>query len=167
MDLANERRRSFGDTLEFRVRAAENYLAAVANPPWRDWLEGYEQFLRGQLDPRQALALADPDGWPDSTSVAHRRAFLGARFDSHVVITPGMTCESHVLFGAPCPFRRPLQCDHLFPQARGGPTDQANLLMLCDLHNQAKGDDVHLYPWERNDPPEWLGWVLRGIATAA
>lgn len=81
---------------------------------------------------------------------------LGPRIFTADITRTFSSCMSDFLWGYPCPFKgRTLQADHAFPYALGGPTDPTNLLVFCDLHNQAKGHDIHLYPrWE--SPPTWL-----------
>lgn len=53
--------------------------------------------------------------------------------------------------------------DRAWPYALGGPTEIGNIVWLCPRHNQAKGVDVRLYPWEKGWP-EWLDDQLQRVA---
>lgn len=65
------------------------------------------------------------------------------------------------LWGYACEFsHRPMHQDHMFPYALGGATNPGNLLTLCDVHNLAKGHDIHVYPW----PAEVPAWVEEAIS---
>lgn len=72
-------------------------------------------------------------------------------------------CCCHVIWGYPCHFEHPmLAADHLFPFSFGGPSSGANKIFLCSLHNQSKGSDIHLYPWELGEP-QWLSPLFQRV----
>jgi hypothetical protein len=60
-------------------------------------------------------------------------------------------CTSKDLWGYDCPLHNePLVWDHDFPYSFGGATDNANnKRLLCRWHNMIKGNDIHIYKWEK------------------
>jgi len=106
----------------------------------------------------QKYALLHPELYRDLVRVED---ILGQRSFSGSGIQSGLRCMCDQLWGYRCDFSdRPIHQDHRFPYALGGATNPGNLLMLCDVHNLAKGHDVHIYPW----PVEVPVWVEESIA---
>ena len=149
-------------TLQARISGGKQYHLTV------------ERFMRelhflelhakwGDLSVIEMHAAVNPHMYKEFFS---QEQVLGLRTYSPDVTRTFTKCMSEFFWGYPCCFTdRPLQADHSFPYALGGATDPTNLLVLCDLHNQAKGHDIHLYPcWET--APAWLKSTADRIARA-
>jgi hypothetical protein len=108
-----------------------------------------------------ALALLHRDVVPIS-----REEWKGVRGGRGFRYSPSpryMSCASAVIWGYVCPYRRePLQLDHAWPYALGGPAVVDNAVWLCPIHNRAKSDDVHAYPWD-SVWPSWVGMHHRAV----
>jgi hypothetical protein len=101
----------------------------------------------------QKYALLHPELYRDVVPIED---ILGKRSFSGSGIHSGSTCMCDQLWGYACEFSdRPMHQDHMFPYALGGATNPGNLLTLCDVHNLAKGHDIHVYPWPI-EPPVWV-----------
>lgn len=150
--------------LSRRFDDARTYVMTCADPPWStSWDDGYDRYLRGDLTKIEAFALCNPVFWKDQISHAVEDVLEG-RFDNDL---PAENCEAEELFGYECPVLLPaLEQDHKFPFSRGGMTHPTNRLVLCQFHNGVKGHDVHLYPWEEEEMPNWVEILLTKIANA-
>jgi hypothetical protein len=75
-------------------------------------------------------------------------------------------CASKKIWGYDCSCSQirisKYAADHIFPYSFGGPTISENKLYLCELHNEMKSSDVHLFPWHLNEPP-WLPSLISKI----
>jgi len=133
-----------------RIRGGEEYLGALSQLRTHGWDWLLHEFLANRLAVPQAFVLLHPEAYDDDlVSLCGQRAF-----SRH--IRQASTCEAEQYWGIPCRFEfdtlRDLCVDHIFPYSLGGPTIAQNALVLCRLHNSMKGNDVHLYPWERGFP---------------
>lgn len=145
-----------------RIACGAEYLAALGTPRWSTWREGFYEFQKGALGPREALTLAHPQ-WRAGSAI-DMDVIQGPRNFEATSISPGDACEAQIIWGYPCPLPAslPRHQDHMFPYGLGGPTVVTNRLTLCSVHNQVKAFDVHLYPWE-NGAPAWLADTLDRI----
>lgn len=143
-----------------RVSFAQSYYRALGN------------FLRGgslrkalaewsSLEVSAKFALLHPELYREQVSV---EAVLGPRSFGAARVAAGSRCMCEQLWGYTCEFvGRPMHQDHKFPYALGGATDPDNLLTLCEVHNFAKGHDIHIYPWPSTTPP-WVDAALQRLA---
>ena len=144
-----------------RRDAAHAYLQALARPRWSTWTEGKTMLDEGALTVPEAMALIHPAMW----DVVGQRQFVQG--DRRFKMGPHQrqgACQAIRVWGYACDLPRDenLQLDHGFPYSLGGPTDPANCLILCALHNAMKGSDVHQFPWELG-APAWLNAVVTRI----
>lgn len=145
------------EILQERIILAREYLRASVKFRDRDWLSQYDIYLRGGFSLAETMTLIHPEYY-NHTSIKRRRSF------SVEVGMSGIHCHSELIWGYKCDLllNESLHADHLFPYAWGGPTDADNKIYLCRIHNQLKGSDIHLFPWEHGKPV-WLDRVLRRI----
>lgn len=135
------------DTLRLRHDCVVSYLADFALALERDW---FDMAASPDLTLPRALLLCHRMWLRDEADV-DRRLGLGSFPRTR---TTGQ-CQATVLWGYECHLEFPLQQDHLFPAALGGPAVNTNHVWLCSLHNGWKGADLTAYPWERGWP-DWL-----------
>jgi 5-methylcytosine-specific restriction endonuclease McrA len=141
-----------------RISFAQSYFRALESFARLDSLS---KVLRGSLalDVPQKYALLHPDLYRD---LVRLEDVIGPR--SFSVSAMGASCMCDQLWGYRCEFAdRPMHQDHMFPYALGGSTDSDNLLTLCDIHNLAKGHDIHIYPWP-NKAPRWVEEAILRLA---
>ena len=142
-----------------RYRSAERYFRFLSESRRLPWVALYGQYEDGQLDLPELATLVHPQWTTDFSVVTRRRqhrAFSQGVGNHHV-------CASEELWGYTCPFDSPLQVDHRFPWALGGPTCTSNALYLCRDHNLAKGHDVHVLAWRQYEF-DWLVDEVEEIA---
>lgn len=144
-----------------RIELGRRYMDLLAAPPYASWAEGYARMQLGELDVLEAILLAHPFWLRDPSRqelIQGRRQFPRTRV-SHIA-----RCRADAVWGYGCQLDEPIQFDHRFPYAFGGPTTAENRLPLCRLHNASKGSDVHLFPW-RDELPGWLRPQLSRMKT--
>lgn len=152
-----------GPDLDFRFSSAHRFFLSVTSPPWgSSWERGLEAYARGDLTNPESLALIHPNSllWTGRSREDHQG---GTKFKEPQPLDG--SCVGERVYGYPCPMPpgTPVHRDHIFPHAMGGPTVPLNCQPLCELHNQHKGMDIHLFPWEEGTPP-WLEAYLDSIA---
>lgn len=153
--------RSAGEEfLGLRIAGGRRYLELLNSPPWSSWSEGYDCFSAGELDLPSALLLAHPMWLADP---ARRDRVYGRRKFDALGGTAMYDCRAEAIWGYPCKAdRQSIEFDHRFPYTFGGPTEAANRLPLCRLHNSSKSSDVHLFSWELAEP-RWLRPLLQRL----
>jgi hypothetical protein len=147
--------------LSFRIGMARSYIEALDFLSTLDWIGAHDRYLARSLPYPSAMALLHPwnyEGCPVAFDPRGPRTFG---------IEPGQGsagCAAVLLWGYACPRSADpgVTADHLFPYALGGATVPENKYLLCRLHNQMKSCDVHLFPWEHEEPP-WVALVLSRI----
>jgi hypothetical protein len=144
-----------------RIIIGRAYLAALERSFRCSWFDQYRQFQNGKLELVEQFALIHPSHYENNDPTGSVR---GPREFSTEVGIQGIACEARLVWGYPCDrlFGDDVAADHLFPFSFGGPTVGSNKIHLCQLHNQVKGSDIHLYPWERGEPP-WLRGCIEAI----
>lgn len=142
-----------------RIRVAQSYYRTL------DQLL-LKRSIRSVLDSASSLdvpakfALLHPELYCNQVSV---EIVLGPRSFGRAKVSNGSRCMCDQLWGYSCEFvGRPMHKDHKFPYALGGATDPDNLLTLCDVHNMAKGHDIHIYPWPLS-PPQWVEHAIQRL----
>jgi hypothetical protein len=144
-----------------RLEITRDYLACVEELDTTAWEVAYERYLAGNATLPEQLALAHPKHYlpfPGSAAIRGPRLFTQSLFGPQgcqAEVLWAYACQRTTVFGA--------VADHLSPWSLGGPTAATNMLFLCALHNQLKGSDIHMYPWEAGEPP-WLRPTLHAIA---
>ena len=139
--------------LSKRLDSSERYFKLLGEAFQFGWNRLFDRYSAGALDLCESLVLVHPVWLEESGAVTPGRTLRG--FPHRVPAYE--RCASEVLWGYACPFESPLESDHLFPWALGGPTTPANVLYLCRDHNRAKGHDIHLVPWEDPARFSWIG----------
>lgn len=136
-----------GATVAERTAVAGDYYAALGRAFDEGWPATLQRFL-GSREWTVGLALVHPD-WIHELDLEPRSltAVFGPRDFTDKPLANDR-CESRLIWGYECPLPRDLQIDHLFPYALGGATLPGNRIHLCRNHNNLKGVDVHVYPWE-------------------
>jgi hypothetical protein len=146
-----------------RLQKAQEYLGILEVSLRTEWLA----FYRTAIDhPTWVYRLA-------AIHPRHYRDYVGTdREPCSIRGSRGMTldggvraqgCQCKLIWGYACGLSQErLEADHLFPYSFGGPSIGPNKVVLCNLHNQAKGSDVHLFPWELGEP-KWLSEVLQRV----
>ncbi|WP_084125166.1 HNH endonuclease [Demequina sp. NBRC 110054] len=132
-----------------RIARAETYFQVLQAALTGTWIDAYERYQTSTDRIVSGLVLVHP-GWLEDASDGLPDLRGPRLFRSG----PGHACQSQLVWGYSCS-GSPLEVDHMFPFALGGPTRPDNGLTLCREHNRAKGHDVHLIPWETYDFP-WL-----------
>lgn len=150
-----------GDALlRRRFAHAREYLEMLHDPPWASWMAGYQRYSENALSLAASLLLAHPM-WLVDKSRTER--VYGPRLFKRAGDAALHGCSSEAVWGYPCRTpHQPVQFDHRFPYAFGGPTEAPNRLSLCAAHNATKSHDVHLFAWE-DGLPVWLDPLLRRI----
>jgi hypothetical protein len=142
-----------------RIRAGHQYLGALERSLRRRWIDQYCDFQRGCLNLAEKFALIHPSHYenhePSGSMIRGPRQF------STSIVAQGISCQAHLVWGYECP-SCDVVTDHLFPYSFGGPTIGENQIYLCHRHNQLKGCDIHLYPWEQGEPA-WLRRLVECI----
>ena len=146
------------EPFEDQMASAALYFQTLARTLGKDWHDLYAQHLRGELSVSESATLANPL-WYEGVGLitpgrAHRS--FAYRPDGFSV------CESLRLWNYECPLSGPLQIDHVFPWALGGPTKVNNAMYLCREHNLAKGHDIHLISWASSNF-EWLEQEIEDV----
>ena len=140
-----------------RVERARRYFELLSQTIELDqWEDLSRRFDAGQLPDWESTVLIHPvwcEHLDQTTPSRSRRTF-------QFVASKVQRCESRRIWGYDCTSNDPLQIDHRFPFALGGPTVPENAIYLCRLHNQIKGHDVHLNRWE----PDEFSWLPTEIA---
>lgn len=151
----------FVNVIAARIEAAQQYLAALDQLAASCWVNSYEDYKRGRASLPAAMALLHPRWYDNDEAV--KKTILGPRAFTREQGLAGVPCQAATIWGYECG-REAGECaaDHLFPYSAGGPTLGSNKLYLCALHNQLKGNDIHLFPWERVEP-EWVAQKLQMI----
>ena len=135
-----------------RVRFASLYLEALQKTLQVGWNEIYNQ--KENLKLYQKLTLIHPDVLSEVGLTENQiNKFRGTnKFDRDNIST--RKCASDKIWGYECNLtsnEQEIEQDHLFPYSLGGPTIKQNRIFLCRYHNQLKGNDIHLYPWEEEE----------------
>jgi HNH endonuclease len=146
-----------------RVAKAQEYLTILQASMQIDWPEFYTQAVTHE-NWLFRLAAVHPVHYKDyvwqESNQCKIRGPRGMQMDGGVKV---QGCQCRLIWGYDCKLTQTrFEADHLFPYAFGGPSLGQNKVVLCSLHNQAKGSDVHLFPWELGEPV-WLGGVLDRI----
>lgn len=139
--------------LQRRIASAAEYFAAVTSFKSHSWIELYARHREQPFTMPEQLAMLNPFwlAMPDSTTPMRRSRVFSIQPQHYE------SCSSELIWGYRCSTGEPLEVDHLFPWGLGGPTIPENAAFLCRAHNQAKGHDIHLIPWE--DDARWETWV--------
>lgn len=149
----------FLDRIE-RARQYMIYLSKIRSD--KDWISGYKNYKDGHLCLSEALSLVHPSHFFDAPHAAIIRGV--ARFGERES-AEWCGCQAKAIWGYDCPLKdTKLEADHLFPYAAGGPTVSENRIWLCSYHNKVKSNDIHMYPWEQQEP-KWVGSRLKVIAS--
>ena len=136
------------------VEAGRDYLKSLFVNLGGNWFDCYDQFTAGNLMLPEQAVLIHPDWIPGLKT----RARLKRSFS--LKVPRGQECESRRIWGYKCSLSSPIQVDHAFPYAYGGPTTPSNALFLCEEHNRLKGADVHMVQWQ----PANFSWLASQIA---
>lgn len=136
----------------------QKYVSSLYRISVSDWQQYYSQYLQNELGLAESMALIHPDHYKHVSTANQIRG------DRTFPKEQGMTsikCSADVIWGYSCSIELTsgIYADHLFPYSLGGPTVSNNKLYLCEFHNQVKGNDIHIYPWEEGEP-EWLKGLL-------
>lgn len=152
--------------LHDRALAAKNYLVVLEWSFGIDWFDALK-VAREQGNWIRLLALAHPEHYGGAVGEVRVCPIRGERSFRMEAGMQGRQCSSPLLWGYDCPLHAVdgLAADHLFPYSLGGPTVAENKIYLCSRHNAVKGADIHIYPWERGEPP-WLQAVIQRISAA-
>jgi hypothetical protein len=151
------------EILKLRLAHGKEYVTAICSLTDTNWIVSYENYLLGNLGLAQSFALIHPSHYESYISAKSMR---GLRNFSQELGLHSMKCSSRIFWGYDCPFNSKniqLVADHIFPYSLGGPTEADNKAYLCSFHNQLKGNDIHFFPWEFEEPP-WLGGILKRIS---
>ena len=148
------------ELIEYRYDSASKYIAYLESTKSFSAEMWFEEFLTFQksLSPLWlGMALIHPRWYNQRIS---QSSICGPRRFS-IGVSVSTACDSRALWGYQCQSAVSAEIDHVFPYSLGGPTDIDNAKYLCSLHNQMKGQDIHVYPWELE--PVWLGRHLAKI----
>lgn len=155
--------------LRRRIESAETYFRYLAAVRYGSWDDIYAQYSGGTLTLPEAAVLVHPR-WRDQLG----RETPYRRQRSYAMPPPAYAaCASNSVWGYECPLSGPLQTDHRFPWALGGPTSPTNAVYLCSDHNLMKGHDVHLIEWTQenfawlHDEIEEVRSLLRSAALSS
>ena len=141
----------------------EAYADALGRMRTQHWTEFDERFSADGYRSPAALILVHPEWYGGNSTFGRTCPVRGDR--SYKMLHPpaGTECGSLELWGYACPISgQPLQPDHRFPFALGGPTVPTNAIWLCAPHNAAKSADWHLEDREPAQIP-WFLSVLEAI----
>lgn len=118
-----------------RLNFGHRYLELVSRPPWADWADGYSAYLGATLDAPAALLLAHPM-WLRSPE--RRERIYGKRRFEPVRDAVLYECRAEAIWGYQCNVEdQPIQFDHRFPYAFGGPTVPPNAFLCARCTTQA------------------------------
>lgn len=136
----------------------QKYVSSLYRISVSDWQQYYSQYLQGILGLTESMALIHPRHYEQvsiTNQIRGNRAFPKEKGMINI------KCSADVIWGYSCSIELAggMYADHLFPYSLGGPTISNNKLYLCELHNQLKGNDIHIYPWEEGEP-DWLKGLL-------
>ena len=150
-------------TLRIRIELGEEYLLALEESRSWKWSEVSAEYAAGKLELPRAMVLIHPSFY----ECREAEAGQSIRGNRGFTATAGLNvagCMADRIWLSVCPLAKPdvLHSDHLFPYSLGGPTIAENQLFLCSVHNHAKANDIHLFPWERGEP-SWLGMQVERI----
>lgn len=148
---------------ESRVEVAKRYLEEHHKMLDTSWPSLYRKYKKGELSKVQEFSLINPDHFRELVNV---RDVLGNRSFNQDLVIESIDCQSRKMWGYDCNVQERshvgMNADHLFPYSLGGPTLGGNKIYLCSVHNEMKGNDIHLYPWEA-PTPEWLQQIISSI----
>lgn len=149
--------------LEERLSKAAEYLAILETALRTEW-RAFQTEAASHPNWLYRLAAIHPRHYAEAAAMAGASCPIrGARSMPLDVGVSAAGCSCQLIWGYPCHLAQPsLVADHLFPFSFGGPSSGSNKIFLCALHNQSKGSDIHLFPWERGEP-EWVSPVLQRI----
>lgn len=143
-----------------RLVRGESYALALAQMPTESWTEADKRLAADGYRSPASMILLHPEWYGGASSAGRTCPVRGDRRYSMLYPPAGTVCGSSDLWGYPCPIvGRPLQPDHRFPFALGGPTVPTNAIWLCDLHNAAKSADWHLEVRSPSDIPWFVPTV--------
>jgi hypothetical protein len=155
------------DFIPKRLKQAREYFLILEKSLRIDWHEFYSSAIE-HTNWVYRLAAIHPRHYRDY--VEHNVRDCIIRGPRGMVIDGGAReqgCQCRLIWGYDCVLtQQGLEADHLFPYSFGGPSIGQNKVFLCTLHNQAKGSDMHLFPWEQGEPtwlPEHLERIRRQL----
>ena len=146
------------------------YLRCYEESLGVSWLRAYEKKWTPSWLPVTStwiarMALIHPSHYEKplqgaKCSVRGNRTFGKSRGDRR-----GQCC-AEALWGYSCALTvgelAELHYDHVYPWSFGGPDLPSNIQLLCKMHNELKGSDLHVFPWERGEP-SWVSLMLAKI----
>ena len=141
-----------------RISCAERYYQALSTLHFEsveEWIDLYQKFVTNETyGLPEILVLIHPNWYEYETiKIPDPR---GSR--SFPAAEKSARCRSIEFYGYSCPFiNPPIHIDHLFPFSKGGATNHANALYLCEEHNLSKSTDIHTIDWEGMD----RSWVMQ------
>jgi hypothetical protein len=151
------------EILELRHRSVVSYADALATALSEGWTNSYARWLgQNQVDSMTS---------PESMVLLHPWHYEGVRGTSDprgnrrfgAEVGQRLRCDAPTFWGMECAFGYPPVADHVFPYSLGGPTVGGNRAVLCQIHNQMKSNDLHVFPWER-PTPAWVPDTIERIA---
>jgi len=141
-----------------RISYAERYYAALSSLHFesdQEWSQLLNQFTA-----------EDKCGLPEFLVLIHPKWYLPLKISdprgnrSFPSAEKTAKCRSIEFYGYACPFgNSPIQIDHQFPYSKGGVTNHANAMYLCEEHNLSKSTDIHIIDWEGMDKT-WVSKLL-------
>lgn len=139
-----------------RISYAERYYGALSTLHFEsinEWTDLYYKFVSDErYGLPEILVLIHPN-WYAGINIPDPR---GTR--SFPTSDKSAKCRSIEFYGYECPFiNPPIHIDHLFPYSKGGVTNHANAMYLCEEHNLSKSTDIHNIDWEGMD----RSWVIQ------
>jgi len=142
-----------------RISYAERYynaLSALHFESVEEWTELFQKFTTDDsFGLPEILVLVHPN-WYGTVKIPDPR---GTR--SFPAADKSAKCRSIEFYGYVCPFiDPPIHIDHLFPYSKGGVTNHANAMYLCEEHNLSKSTDIHTIDWEGIDR-SWVTLLLQ------
>lgn len=145
-------------SLTQRIACAERYYVALSDLHFEsidEWIELFSKYLSDEkYGLLEILVLIHPD-WYQTMKIPDPR---GNR--SFATAGKSAKCRSIEFYGYECPFKNaPIHIDHQFPYSKGGVTNHANAMYLCEEHNLSKSTDIHLIDWEGMDK-SWVNELL-------
>jgi len=142
-----------------RISYAERYYDALSTLHFESVQEWTDLFQKFTIDDKyglpEILVLIHPN-WYETIKIPDPR---GTR--NFPTADKSAKCRSIEFYGYQCPFINPsIHIDHLFPYSKGGVTNHANAMYLCEEHNLSKSTDIHTIDWEGMDR-SWVMQVLQ------
>lgn len=139
---------------EERIHSAERYYKALSELHFEspeEWAGLFLEYISGDKYGLPELLVLIHPNWYSVLGISDprgNRAFPSAGKNAE--------CRSNEFYGYDCPFNdSPIHIDHEFPFSKGGVTNHANAMYLCEEHNLSKSTDIHIINWSDMDK-KWI-----------